>query len=333
MSKEQHQHRKDEHLSLAVKFWGQLEQSQSFSKIRLLPNALPEIALSEVDISRELFGRRFASPFYIEAMTGGTAKTDTINAQLAEIAKNQNLAMAVGSQSIALKYPELAAGFAQVRELNPNGFIFANLGAGHSLEDAERAVDMLQADALELHINAAQELTMREGEGDRSFYWLDNIHEIASKLDVPVVVKEVGFGMAEQTFQQLEETAVAAINVGGTGGTDFAWIESHRGGRQLLDNYGLSTEDSLRQAKANTKPLIATGGIDSAQKVLYAQLLGARLASSAGFVLFNLVKKGPDYLETLLMDWKSDLVKLYALIGARRPEDLKRGLKSVIIDL
>ena len=104
--------------------------------------------------------------------------------------------MAVGSQSIALKFPELAAGFSEVRKIHSSGFLFANIGAGHSLENAKRAVDMIEANALEIHVNTAQELPMDEG--DREFYWLENINEIASQLEVPVIVKEVGFGISQK---------------------------------------------------------------------------------------------------------------------------------------
>lgn len=136
-------------------------------------------------------------------MTGGTERADKINAQLAEIAKNQHLAMAVGSQSIALKFPELAAGFSEVRKIHSSGFLFANIGAGHSLENAKRAVDMIEANALEIHVNTAQELPMDEG--DREFYWLENINEIASQLEVPVVVKEVGFGISQKPLKHSQK--------------------------------------------------------------------------------------------------------------------------------
>lgn len=213
-----HQHRKDEHLSLAIKYWREQRNKTAgltFSDLRLIPNTLPEIALEDIKLSSNFLGASFEFPFYIEAMTGGTPRADKLNAQLAQIAKSQGLAMAVGSQSIALKYPELAAGFKNVRALHPSGFLFANLGAGHSLENAKRAVEMIEANALEIHVNTAQELPMDEG--DRAFRWLDNINEISEKLEVPVIVKEVGFGMSQQTFKQLSETAVSAINIGGNG--------------------------------------------------------------------------------------------------------------------
>lgn len=321
-----HQHRKDEHLSLAIKYWRE-ERNQTagltFSDVRLVPNTLPESAVSDVDLSTEFLNQKFKFPFYIEAITGGTERTDKINLQFAEIAQNQQLALAVGSQSIALKFPELAGGFKQVRKKNPNGFLFANLGAGHSLEHAKQAVDMIEADALEIHVNTAQELPMDEG--DRAFYWLENINEIATKLEVPVVVKEVGFGISQKTFKQLSETAVSAINVGGAGGTNFAWIERKRGKNNFnLDDYGFSTIESLLEAKfaAYPKSLIATGGISSAQDIFKSLILGATLASSAGFILSTLMQSGQEALDEMLTSWKKDLEKLYALTGSKETDDL-----------
>jgi isopentenyl-diphosphate delta-isomerase len=328
--KSKHQHRKDEHLSLARKYWRDGRPGgNGLENMRLIPKNLPELSLDEVDISAEVFGHRFEKPFYIEAMTGGTPHGDKINAQLAEIAKNQHIAMAVGSQTIALKYPELAGGFARLREFNPDGFMFANIGASHGFEMAERAVDMIEANALEIHVNVIQELAMPDGEGDREFYWLDNIDEIASKLDVPVVVKEVGFGMSQQTFKLLEETAVAGINVGGRGGTNFAWIEKHRANpfSLFLDEQGLTLAESLIEARLarSSKLLIATGGIQYADQIVKAQILGAGLVSSAGNILANLLENGADYVELMLDGWASDLTRFYTLLGARNFSELAKA--------
>ena len=323
--KEIHQHRKDEHLSLAYKYWREKRNQTlglTFSDSRIIPNTLPELSSEKVKLSSEVFGQNFEFPFYIEAMTGGTEQADKVNVQLAQIAKNQHLALAVGSQSIALKFPELAAGFRKVRKIHSSGFLFANLGAGHSLENAKRAVDMIEANALEIHVNTAQELPMDEG--DRAFYWLENINEIASRLEVPVIVKEVGFGMSQKTFKELGKTAVSGINVGGAGGTNFAWIERKRSKNGFdLDDFGFSTVESLLEAKMadNAKNLIATGGISSAQDIFKSLILGADLSSSAGFILKNLLESGTEKVETILEQWKKDLTKLFVLTGSQKLSD------------
>lgn len=327
-----HQHRKDEHLSLAIKNWQEKDRTSfstftglTFQDIRLVPQTLPEQSLEEIQLETHFLGAQFEFPFYIEAMTGGAPKGDQVNEQLAEIAKNQHLALAVGSQSIALKYPELAASFKKVREVNPNGFLFANLGAHHDLEAAKRAVEMLDADALELHVNVAQELAMKDSQGDRIFYWLDHINEIAHQLEVPVIVKEVGFGMSQETFAQLAQTEIAAINIGGKGGTDFAWIERQRGGEFLLEDYGLTTVESLLEAQFsnNQKPLVATGGITRPAEIVKAEILGAQLTSTAGYLLKVLVKEGATAVEELLLQWKQDLKKFYALQGVKNQAALR----------
>lgn len=322
-----HQHRKDEHLSLALKYWKE-EKNQTaglkFSDLRLIPENLPELSLTDIDLSVELFKHQFESPFYIEAITGGTPRTNQVNENLAQLAKNQHLAMAVGSQSIAIKYPELAEGFKKVREIHRDGFLFANIGAGHDLLAAQKAVAMIEANALEIHINTAQELPMDEG--DREFYWLENLDQIASKLDVPVIVKEVGFGISQSTYQKLSETAISGINVGGAGGTNFAWIERKRGKSGFnIDDFGLSTVESLLEAQfaGNQKALIATGGIQSADDILKSLMLGAQMTSSAGFILKNLMLNGLDETEAVLAKWREDLQKRMLLVGAKNSEELQ----------
>ena len=148
--------------------------------------------------------------------------------------------MAVGSQSVALKQPELAPTFSVVRQYNPDGLVIANMGAGHSVADAQAVVEMVAADALQIHINAAQEIIMPEG--DREFYWLDQLAAVVAKLDLPVIVKEVGFGMTAKTVQKLMAIGVNNVDLSGRGGTSFAKIENFRRPEKemaYLDNLSL----------------------------------------------------------------------------------------------
>ncbi|GBG96467.1 type 2 isopentenyl-diphosphate Delta-isomerase [Lactococcus termiticola] len=322
-----HQHRKDEHLSLALKQWKTGPESfsgLSFDDLRLLPR-FSELAETDIDLSVSVFGNRFEFPFYIEAMTGGSERGDRLNEELAEVASQENLSMAVGSQSIALKFPELEAGFRRVRQIHKDGFILANIGAGHDLESAKKAVDMLEANALEIHVNTAQELSMKQGEGDRAFYWLDNIQKIAEGLEVPVIVKEVGFGMSPEMLERLSETAIDGINLGGKSGTNFARIEHDRGGDFSLQDFGLTTVESLlsaKQVKAD-KALVATGGIQSAEQIFKSLGSGANLVSSAGYFLKVLMTEGQEALAKTIQAWKADLTKFYLLQGAKNWEELQ----------
>lgn len=187
-----------------------------------------------------------------------------INATLAAIAAQTGIAMAVGSQSVALSDPSLRDTFKIVRQVNPDGPIFANIGANRSVTDALAAVKMISADALEVHINTAQELIMPEG--DREFHFTENIAEIIAKLQVPVIVKEVGFGISQETIHQLINMGVKYINVSGRGGTDFAKIENfrrHSKDMGYLENWGLTTTESLLESRQfqNQATMIASGAL------------------------------------------------------------------------
>ncbi|CAK8054076.1 type 2 isopentenyl-diphosphate Delta-isomerase [Eupransor demetentiae] len=326
----QQSQRKKEHLSLATKAWKDHtnpEIGARFDRVRWLPNTLPELALDQVDTSTELAGIKQNWPFYIEAMTGGSDMSFKVNQQLAQVAKKTDLAMAVGSQSLALKDPSVADSFKIVRKENPDGILLANLGADHPIENVRAAVDMIEANAIELHVNVAQELAMAEG--DRGFYWLDNLATIIAKSPVPVIIKEVGFGMSVDSIKKIAQLEPAAINLGGANGTNFAQIEQSRDRQDEnpldLSFYGLSTVESLLAAQvADVQvPVIATGGLKSPRDVVTTLMLGAQTSSSAGFFLSQIMAGGPDQLEATIREWQAALPKLMLLLGKKRVADLK----------
>ncbi|GMA68005.1 MAG: type 2 isopentenyl-diphosphate Delta-isomerase [Leuconostoc gelidum] len=329
MSESQQAHRKDEHLSLGVNIWRQNQRLQvgaGFNDIRWLPNTFPEMSIADVNLSTTILNHHFDWPFYIEAMTGGSHLTGRINGQLAQIAKKTNLAMAVGSQSIALKESDAVPSFKIARHNNPEGFLIANLGADHPIENVRNAIDMIDANAIEMHVNVGQELVMAEG--DREFYWLENLATIIAKSPVPVIIKEVGFGMSDQAFEIINQLGPAAVNVGGANGTNFAVIERRRN-RQPdtfnIDQFGLSTVESLLSAQlvANQVPLVATGGIQSANDIVTSLMLGASLTSSAGFMLATLMDKGETALIQQIEDWQRALPRLFTLLGAKNVASLQ----------
>ncbi|MCH3922947.1 type 2 isopentenyl-diphosphate Delta-isomerase [Limosilactobacillus sp.] len=330
----QQAHRKDEHLSLALATYQQTHDQDYFNQVRLIHDALPETALAEVD-PRVQLGQSLTLdwPFYLEAMTGGSKRAATINASLARQAAKHHLAMATGSLSVALREPATRDSFTVVRELNPDGKVFANLSAGASLEAARKAIDLLQADALELHLNAAQELIMPEG--DRAFHWLDNIGHLVEELPVPVIVKEVGFGMSKRTISRLIKAGVSYINVSGRGGTNFAAIENRRN-HQLdladLEDWGQTTPEALLEARAvqPTVNLIASGGIVSPLDLVKAGVLGAQAAGVAGYFLRVLVRQGEDALDEELSRWQEELKRLLTLLGCQRFTDLPRQIDFVL---
>ena len=318
--------RKNEHLSLARKYYDQAHVSHPFDQVRLVHTALPEMAVTDVDLKVPLAGQlQLSAPFYLEAMTGGSQTALTINRQLARLAAKHRLAMATGSVSIALKDPTARASFTVIREENPDGIVIANLSSGASLADARAAVELLDADALELHLNAAQELVMPEG--DRRFFWLDNLRELAAALTVPVIVKEVGFGMNKTDVAKLAQAGVQAINVSGRGGTNFALIENRRNHGEdfsSLAQWGQTTPEALLEARAakTGRPIIASGGISSPLDVIKAGALGASSCGVAGYFLNILQTAGPKALDQEIANWLAVLPRLLALQGVSRFADL-----------
>lgn len=320
-----HAHRKDEHLAITEANIRKSGLNNNFNDLRIIHHGLPELNVGDTDISVALVDFPMTTPFYIEAMTGGSERTGKINAQLANVAKETGLAMAVGSESIALKDRNAYKSFEIVRDINPDGFILANLSAGKSVADAQFAIDLINANALEIHINTAQEIIMPEG--DREFKWLDNIAQIVANVDVPIIVKEVGFGISQTTLQKLANIGVKYVNVGGRGGTNFAAIENQRNRTQdysyLLD-WGQTTLESLIEGQLSKTELtlFATGGINNPLDIVKAQIMGAKMVGVAGHFLHTLLNKQEIGLLTEITMWQKQLHELYALVGAKKQADL-----------
>lgn len=319
-----HSNRKDEHVSLAEKFY---QPNSFFDAVRFIPNGLPKTSLNQIDISTTAGRLQFETPFYIEAMSGGSPRTKDINRRLAEIAKETGLAMAVGSQSVGLSDPSVSDSFTIVREVNPSGLIFANIGANHNADDAKRAVDQLKANALELHINAAQELVMPEG--DRTFSFINHIESIVKAVNVPVIVKEVGFGMSQDIIKELQELGVQYINVSGRGGTNFATIENFRRPDKemtYLENWGLTTVESLLESRPFQKHMtvFASGGIQSPMAVAKSLALGASAVGVAGYFLHALIHQKDEAVISDINNWKYGLKAIMVMLNCQTIADLQK---------
>ena len=323
-----HAQRKNEHLSLAAKSYAKDHETHPFDDVQLVHNPLPEINLADVSTTVQLGPLTLEQPFYIEAMTGGSKQSAQINQKLAQVAAKHHLAMATGSASIMIKDPATADSFNVVRREDPDGLVFANLSASATREQAQAAIDALNADALELHVNAVQELTMADG--DRNFHWLINISQLTRALDVPVIVKEVGFGMSKEAIQALTDMGVTLINVSGRGGTNFANIENRRNRHEdlheLLD-WGQTTPVSLleaRQGRSNSTTIISSGGVCSPLDVVKSGVLGAQAVGVAGYFLNILQQQGIDALDDEISRWEVELPRLLALLGCSSFTDLSR---------
>lgn len=317
--------RKNEHVSLSENFYANGESS--LNDIQFVHHSFPQMDVKDVDLSTELGELSFSLPFFINAMTGGSEWTKKINQQLAILARETGLAMASGSISAALKNPKLSDSYSIIRKENPKGLVFANLGAGHGAENAERAIDLIQADAIQIHLNAPQEVVMPEG--DREFSnWLENIDEILRKVQKPLIVKEVGFGMSRETIQLLQEIGVKFIDISGKGGTNFAQIENFRRQEKKLDNlesWGQTTSVSLVEAMEvkEDSQIIASGGIRSAQDIIKSLALGASLVGVSSQFM-HLILKDLDQAIEEVERWKVELERTMTLLGTKRISDLRK---------
>jgi isopentenyl-diphosphate delta-isomerase len=262
-------------------------------KYRFVHQATPELDLSAVDMTTALFGRTLRAPLLISSMTGGTQRAREINRRLARAAQAHRIAMGLGSQRAAIQHPELADTF-RVRDVAPDILLFANLGAvqlnyGYDLEHCLEAVEMVGADALILHLNALQEALQPEGDSNFSGL-LKKIETVCRALPVPVVAKEVGWGISEQAARQLADAGVAAIDVAGGGGTSWSEVEKHRAtsasqrrvaGR--FRDWGIPTAESILMARRSAPhlPILASGGLRHGIDVAKCIALGASIGGLA----------------------------------------------------
>lgn len=274
--------------------------------IYLPHNALPELDFEDIDTSISFLGKKVDYPILINAMTGGSVFTQEINKDLATLAKELNIPMAVGSQTIALDDEQSKESFKIVREIiGPEGIVISNLSGLASLDDVYKAMEMVNADALQIHLNLAQELVMEEG--DRNFKGiLNNIELVAKKIDKPLIVKEVGFGISRDVAEKLYNVGVRYIDVSGYGGTNFIEIENLRN-HELdfteLYSWGIPTALSLLQLNGMKEDLsiIASGGLRTSMDIVKSLVLGAEIAGISGELLAYLVHGGypnaKEYLE------------------------------------
>jgi isopentenyl-diphosphate delta-isomerase len=264
---------------------------------RFVHQALPELDLDEVDTSSTLFGKPLAAPLLISSMTGGTEQARTLNMRLAEAAQAHGIAMGIGSQRVAVEDPTVADTF-QVRAAAPDALLFANLGAvqlnyGYGVEECLRAVEMIEADALILHLNVLQEAVQPEGDTHWSGL-VGKIEAVCRALPVPVIGKEVGWGLSELAARQLAGAGVSALDVAGSGGTSWSQVEYHRAptafhaqvARAFAD-WGIPTAETLQtvQRAAPDLPVFASGGLRDGVDVAKCVALGASLCGFAGMFL------------------------------------------------
>lgn len=318
--------RKDDHVRLAVEQQRDHRRHNEFDDVSFVHDALSGIDRCEVSPATRFAGIAWEYPLYINAMTGGSAATGAINRDLAIAARETGVAIATGSMSAYFRDESTAGTFSVMRRENPDGFIMANVNATASVQQARRAVDLLRADALQIHLNVIQETVMPEG--DRSFSrWSAQIEKIAAGVDVPVIAKEVGFGLSRAAVLALQDLGVAAADVSGAGGTDFARIENdRRDGAQYsyLDGWGLSAPACLLDSQGTQIPLLASGGVRNPLDAARSLALGAVAVGASGGFLRTLLDEGVAGLIARISAWQEQLVALMTALGARTPAELAR---------
>ncbi len=326
--------RKADHIRINLEEDVQSARTNGLEHYHFIHQALPELDLEAVDLSQEVFGVRLRAPILISSMTGGTEKALAINSRLAEAAEISGVAMGVGSQRAALEYPELAETFRIVRRVAPHALLFANLGAvqlnyGYGIDECRRAVEMIEAQALILHLNPLQEALQVDG-NTRFSGLLRKIEAVCRALEVPVIVKEVGWGISEATARRLADAGVAAIDVAGAGGTSWSQVEMHRApdafSRELAAifvEWGIPTAQSILNVRkaAPGMTIFASGGLRNGLEIAKCIALGATLGGMAGPFLKAAVVSTEEVLQTIRLVTRQIQVTMFAC-GAATLADL-----------
>jgi isopentenyl-diphosphate delta-isomerase len=327
--------RKDEHIDIVLNEQVTMSRTTGFENFEFIHQALPEINLADVCLKTTFLGHRLSAPLLISSMTGGTERGRDINRHLAEAARELGLAMAVGSQRIMLEDVAARPSFTVVREVAPDIALFGNLGAiqfnyGMSLRNLEDAATIIRADGMFLHFNPLQESIQPEGNTNFAGL-LEKIHQVARALPVPVLVKEVGCGIAPELAQQLAERRVQGIDVSGAGGTSWASIEGMRATdpsarrlAQVFSDWGIDTARSLILCRRRLPgfPLIASGGIRNGLDAAKALALGANLVGLA-YPLLEPAARGTKEVIRVLQQFMTELRVAMFLTGSKTLVDLQ----------
>jgi len=301
-----------------------------FEDIYFVHKALPEINKQKIDLSTTVFNHKFAAPLIVGAITGGTLEAAKINATIAEVVEELGLGMGVGSQRAAIEDKKLEKSFAIARKRAPTAFLIANIGGvqlahGYGLKEVKKAIEMIDADAIAIHLNPVQEAVQPEGQKNFKRV-LEKIGEITEEIDKPVIAKETGAGIAAEEARKLEAAGVKGIDVSGAGGTSFAAVEYHRTKRKaesfqrtlgdVFWDWGIPTAVSIVEASQTVKiPIIASGGIRDGVDMAKALTLGASLTSLSQPVLqaaVKGVKETKDMLSLLIEELRNSMF----LVGA-----------------
>ena len=326
--------RKEDHIRICLGNQAQARNATAgFEDIQLVHRALPEVNKAKINLSTTFLGKKFSAPIIVGAMTGGTEQATQINSSIAQAVETLGLGMGVGSQRAAIEDQKLEETYAITRKMAPNAFLIANIGGvqlvhGYGLREVKKVVEMIDADAVAVHLNALQEAVQPEGQTNFKGV-LAKIAEVAGALDTPVIVKETGAGISAEDAKSLEDVGVKAIDVGGVGGTSFAAVEYHRTAKQCLCgepfwDWGIPTAVSLIETVQTVKlPVIASGGLRSGTDIAKALSLNASLASISQPILQTAIKSTKE-TEEKLSCLIEELRNAMFLVGAEKITDLAK---------
>lgn len=330
--------RKQRHIRVSLEENVETDIGTGFEDIRLIHRALPEIDLDEVATETVFLGKRLAAPLIISAITGGTPEAAKINAALADVAEDKQIGIGVGSQRIAIDQPETVPTFTIVRENAPTTFVMGNIGCpqlslGWGVAEAVKCIEMVDADALAIHMNPLQEAVQVNGDTNYSGI-LDKIKELHKNIEVPLVMKETGAGVAWKDAVKMEKAGASGLEVSGVGGTSWSAVEYHiakeEGDKEMeylggaLWNWGIPTAVSVVETTQKTDlSVISSGGIRTGVEIAKSIALGADLGGMAKPFLVKAVE-GRDALAQHVDNIIKEFKVAMFLVGARNIDELRK---------
>jgi isopentenyl-diphosphate delta-isomerase len=330
--------RKLRHIEISLNKNVNTDIPNGFNDIRLIHRAIPEIDLDEVNCETTFYGKKLSAPLIISGITGGTEKAKKINKVLAEVAEEKSIGIGVGSQRIAIEQPETIPSFKIVREKAPTTFVMGNIGCpqlslGWGITEAEMCIEMIQADALAIHMNPLQEAVQVDGDTNYSGIYkkISELHKIIKK---PLIMKETGAGIAWEDAVKMQEAGISGLEVSGVGGTSWSAVEYHIAKEvhkkemeylgEALWNWGIPTAISVVETSQKTSlKIIASGGMRTGVEIVKSMALGAHAAGIARPFLQKAVE-GRDTLAEHIDHIIQEIKVSMFLIGAKNLSELQK---------
>ena len=314
--------RKDDHIKYALEHESDYN---SFDDVELIHSSIPKYNLDEIDLSTHFASHDFKFPFFINAITGGSENAKKINQKLAKVANECNLLFVTGSYSAALKNSDDDS-FKIVKKENPDLQLATNIGIDKNYTAGIAAIKALNPLFLQVHVNLMQELIMPEG--SRNFNeWKNNLKEFVQNIEIPIILKEVGFGMTEDTIKQGIKLGIKTFDISGRGGTSFAFIENMRRENSLdyLNNWGQTTVSCLLNLKGYTDKveIIASGGVRNPLDIIKCLVLGAKAVGLSRTILELAVKYDVESIIKIVENWKTECKMIMCALNTKNIKELQ----------